>query len=224
MSALLGIVLGVARLHIFYRALEIGWPESYFSISSSVDRTISLHPLNYLAFRCGPVFAVLCFVGVSVDRAGGSGTIAVFATAAVHALLTHGRGAIRLLRFRPTTDAQRNPLVALHVAVLGLLAMVSGLAAVLDQEVAHLIPPLDDIASDLWTAVAAASIGAYLVKVVSSKSQAANEAVERSLGRIPDPLWQLVREEADLNDSDADLAAAIMVAGESATPAVVPPT
>jgi hypothetical protein len=210
-EALLGAALGIGFLHAFYRALETQWPASYFSVSNAVDRSISVSLWRYLTFRTGPILAVGLFAVVSVDRAGGIGWCCAVLIGAVHWALTSGRAIFTAARL-PTTNAQRNPLVVLHLALLPPVALSTLLAIVLAGPLSFLVPPIETVSSDLWTAVAAAVLGAYLVRVVSGRQQEANEAVERSRLRIKPELWREAEKAALANSTDPALVKAIMVA------------
>lgn len=208
----LGVALGAGFLYVFYRALEVGWPASYFSVSSSIESGISVSPWRYALFRAAPVFLVLVFVKVSVDRAGSNGTSAAVLVGLIHTGLTHGTALIGLFSRRATADPYRNPLIVLNVCVAALVAATTLAAIMLADQMRPIIPPLDAVASDLWTAVGAAVLGAYLAKVVTAKAQAGGQVSARSHRTIPRTLWELARSEAVANGTDPELVLAIMVA------------
>lgn len=50
----LSVILGVGFLYVFYRAIQLQWPESYFGATDLSAYAIATSPIRYVAFRFAP--------------------------------------------------------------------------------------------------------------------------------------------------------------------------
>lgn len=140
MAEALAILLGLAFLRIFYRAVQLQWPESYFGASDLSVYSISTSPIRYLLFRFAPVFVAALFVSVSLNRSGHSGLIGAVGVGGGHAVLTSGWALIQATRWPAAVRRHRFPILLLRAAVLLLLFGLSYLAYLSSDVFSPLVP------------------------------------------------------------------------------------
>lgn len=102
-------------------------------------------------------------------------------------------------------------LIAAHLIIIAGLLGVAALALMLRRPLAGAVPSLQEIRSDLWTAVAAATLGTYLVHLSRGHAPSTGEVLAVSKSRLPDGLWELAAQEARHHDSDPQLVRAILL-------------
>jgi hypothetical protein len=220
-TLLLAVVLGAVFLHVFFRAVQLSWPESYFGVGELAAYSISASPWKYLLFRFGPVFATALFAGVAADRAGSHGFPASLGVAAMHATLTSGYGLLQATRWPSALRRRRRPILLIRLAVLVGVIGVGVLAGSLLDLLGPLVPPLGELSATLWTGVIAGVIGAFIVRVSRGHPIHEHEMVDRARKEIPAELWDLAARAAIQHDADVDLVRAIMVVEHLQRPAWV---
>lgn len=206
-----GVLLGAAFLFAFFRAVQLNWPESYFGIGELAAYAISASPWRYVAFRFGPVLVTAIFVAVSVERAGGDGSMGAIATAGLHAGLTSGWGLLQAVRWPKSIRRRRRPILLVRLVVLIGVVGIGYLAAAFSGFAAPLVPPLSDLSATLWTGLIAGVLGAFIVRISRGHPVHEHEMIDRSQREIPKSLWNLAARLAIENEADPDLARAIMV-------------
>ena len=214
MSALidLGIGLtGAGLLWATFRALQVRWPESYFAIEDLLSQRVSVSPLRYGFFRFVPILLISGFAAVTSRRAGGYPWFAALTVAVVHAWVTAGRATVAVVR-RSGLFARRL-LVAYHVllaAGIMLVGVVGALIGLTDWFPA-VVPSIPELRSDLWTAMFAAALGAYFVRVTQGRQPSVEDLVRYSRENLGAELVALTREVASAESADEDLAEAILL-------------
>ena len=211
MEVMIAALLGLAFLHVFYRAVRLQWPESYFGANDLAAYAISISPLRYAAFRFGPPLVTCIFVYVTLDRLGHSAAVGAAAVGIGHALLRPGWALIQAARWPRSVFRHRVPIVLVHVAVLLGLIATTGIAIVLAPTAAPLVPPATELSATLWTALVAGVIGAFVVRVSRGHPVTEYELAAEGRRRIPRPLWELAGNVAREQGADVILTRAIML-------------
>jgi len=181
------VILGVAFLYAFYRAVETTWPTGYYSVGRKTDQTISHNLVAYLLFRFGPIYVTCVFAGAVLSREGHAVVLPVVLIAVVHAGITSGRVLLALARSR---NIRRRPLVAsLHTAIIILACAVGVVAGFTASAFEDYVPSGDELTTALWTALLAGVVGAFLVRAIAASEPDTYSALGRSRQSIPDNLW-----------------------------------
>lgn len=206
---LLAVFLGAAFLYVFYRAVEFAWPASYVTLDSGVEYSITASPARYTAFRFAPIFLASLFVAVSMDRVDGNAALAVAGVCAIHAASTNIWAIIRLVRSH--VAARKSPLLLLHCVVVVGIAAAGLLALLLRSSLAPLVPSIGELSATLWTAILAAVVGAYIVRMSQSRTTDLRTAMQRSRRSVGRDLWEYAEHAALENSADPHLLRAIML-------------
>jgi hypothetical protein len=203
------VILGVAFLYVFYRAVETSWPTSYYSVGQRPDQTISRSLVAYLIFRFGPIYITCVFAGAVLSEQGYAVVWPVILIAGLHALLTSGRALVGLIR---SGAVRRRPLVtALHIGVI-VLALLVGIAAALSASTFEdYVPSNSEVATALWTALIAGVVATFLVRVTTAPAPDISATLGRSRARIPDHLWQAAEDAAIAAKAEPRLVHAFML-------------
>jgi hypothetical protein len=216
----IAVVLGgTAFLHMFYRAVEFRWPESYVGAGDAGLYRILGSPKRYIAFRVLPVYATSLFVAVTASNAGLSATGAALGVAAVHGTVTTGRAIVRDIRApRPLL---RHRLPFLFVRVMGFVGLIAaGFVAAYSVPLAEpIVPPPSELSTTLWTAVLAGVTGAYVVRLTSDRSTDVHDLIKASHASITPGHWRMAGEVAQRCGADSDLLRAIMLVENLQRPA-----
>jgi hypothetical protein len=203
------VVGGVLALHVFYRAVQTKWPESYMSATDFTGLLVSRSIARYVAYRALPVFAVAFFVAGSLKNAGHEEVWPTLTMALIHAGMTNGRGLWQTLGKRRKTFGATSTALFHCTALMGTVASAIGAIATAQSERARdFLPAVDEISTALWTGAIAAVLGAYLLKVSSA---APPDPFTTSRRSIPDTLWASARTHALANGTDPALVKAIML-------------
>jgi hypothetical protein len=212
LQVVLAVGLGSAFLGMFYKAVSVQWPESYFAASDTGAYNVSVSPGRYLSFRFLPVFATCLFVAVTVNRLKGPALLAALSVAAIHAGSTVGVAVVRDLRAPAAIRRHRAPVTLLRAVTLATVFAVAALANAVKLSAAPLVPSLHDLAATLWTGAIAAIAGAYAISVSRGRTNRPDDLVARSYRSIPRSLRDYARTVAAEHDADADLVVAVMIA------------
>lgn len=149
MGEIIAIVLGVAFLHVFFRAVESQWPASYFALTSGPDYAITRSLARYLTFRLLPVFVVAVFAAVTLGRADEWVIIPILLIGAMHALLTSGRALLGLIR---SGRLPRRPLLGLlHPMVMAAVVATALIGSLAASSLESVVPEIEEVTSALWT-------------------------------------------------------------------------
>lgn len=187
MAEATAIILGVAFLYVFYRAVETTWPTGYYSVGRKTDQTISHNFVAYLLFRFGPIYITCVFAGAVLSREGHAVVLPVLLIAVIHAVITSGRVLLALARSR---DIRRRPLVAsLHTVIIVLASAVGVVGGFTASAFEDYVPSGDELTTALWTALLAGVVGAFLVRAIAASEPDTHSALGRSRQSIPDSLW-----------------------------------
>ncbi|MGE5099668.1 MAG: hypothetical protein ACM3SX_06760 [Deltaproteobacteria bacterium] len=206
----IGVVLGVAFLYVFYRAVQAEWPENYFAASDVSAYAVSITPVRYALFRLVPVYLTCVVVAVFLDRAGSLAPAGAVLVGALHAILTLGRALLAWALSTRVSRQDRNSVALLRTVVFVSVLAVSLVAAATFQVFDRFVPSAENIMSALWTAIFAGIIGAYLVRV-SRGPLSAEDLAQRSLGHLPRKLLDFAGDLAAQSHADSVLVQAIMV-------------
>lgn len=210
-QTILGIGIGAALLHVFYRAVEFRWPESYVGAGDTGAYSILASPVHYIGFRALPVYVVCVLVATTSSRAGLSPFITSLGVATFQGLSTSGRVLLHDIRRRTPALWHRLPLVLLRSASLVVALLAGTIAGYSYTALAPFIPPLDQVALGLWTAVLAAVLGAYLAKMTSGGGASTDQLLARSYRTLDRSLWELAQTRAEFHGADPQLLRAIML-------------
>lgn len=211
MPEIAAVALGLGFLHIFYRAVQLNWPESYFGATELSTYAVATSPVRYALFRFGPVFLACLFVAVSLDRAGRSGLVGSLVIGVAHSLTTTGRALVQAALLPSPIRRHRVPtLIVWGVVFLGVM-LTAALAGLVSGYSSAFVPDSNEIVSSLWTGLIAGVLGAYLAKVSRGHAIDEYEMADESRRRIPRHLWDLVGQEAITHAADPDLARAVML-------------
>lgn len=206
------VAAGVTALHIFYRALEVRWPQFYYSASDTFTRSVSASPWRYLAFRIVPVFAVSFFVSASMRRADFAFVWSPLAVAAIHAATTNGNALLLAILHTRRSFGFWAVSTQHLVALLGsLVGGLSGLILAKQDWALRLVPSPNEIAGSLWTAIIAAALGAYAMKFSGPQSADIEGLIKKSRKSIDDILWRQAEEVAVSTNTDPLLVVSIML-------------
>ncbi len=211
------VALGTGFLYAFYRAVEVQWPASYFVVQPGLLLSVTQSPVRYLLFRFGPIFVTASFIAVTLENADSEALLGVLGLAALHTLLTSARG------FRAQVcvgSRQRNPsLLLFHLAVSVGIFVAAIAAYIAAPEFESLVPPESVLTTELWTALLAGVIGAFLVRVSRRSDADQDQAFRTSKARLDPQLLHLAAVAADAHDADPNLLVAIMLVENLERPA-----
>jgi hypothetical protein len=216
-SPFIAVVLGVAFLHVFFRAVESQWPASYFAIASGPDYAISRSLGRYLTFRLLPLFVVTTFAAVNLRRDLSAVIVPSLAIGLTHGLVTSGRALLSLLR--SGRAGSHRLVVAMHGAVIVLVTLTALIAAEAAGRLDAYVPPISTLTSDLWTGLVAGVIGAYAVRVSQAGHVNTLDVLAASRASIPWQLWRAVDDLARDHGADPALVRAVMLVENIQRPA-----
>jgi hypothetical protein len=205
-----GVLLGVAFLYVFYRAVQADWPESYFGATDVSAYAVSMTPLHYALFRFLPLYATCVFVGVSLDRRETPGAVGALLVGVTHGALTLGRALVVWARSKTDVRQHRASIALSRAFVLVGVVVVAAIAAATRDIVSPIVPPLRELSAALWTAIFAGIAGAFLVRI-SRNALDQYGLVRRSFHEIPDRLFEVASAAAKLSGADEILVWAVMV-------------
>jgi hypothetical protein len=214
----LGVFGGFSFLWLYFRAVAIRWPESYFRLGSTLENVIASGPLRYVAFRFIPVFVTCLFVAVSVERAGGRPGITVALVVALHLVSTTGWAAALVLsgrRFR----SRRVPLMAAYAAISFGVVTAAALPLAFHRELAPVVPDPAELNATLWTAGLAGVAGAYITQLGLRRGERVARSIQRSKASIDPGLWQVAITEARRHGVNPNVVFAFMVVENLQRPA-----
>lgn len=207
----LAVVLGVGFLYVFYRAIQLQWPESYFGVTDLSAYSIATSPIRYIAFRFAPVYLTCLFAAVTLDRSGESSFAGALGIGIGHSLLTSGWALIQASRWGKTLRRHRFPILMLRILTLFGLVLVAWLAWRTRSLFVGLVPEASLISATLWTGVVAAVVGVFIVRISRGHSITEYEMAQEGLRRIPPALFKLAQEEAKSHGADPNLVHAVMI-------------
>lgn len=214
----LGVFGGFSFLWLYFRAVALRWPESYFRLGSTLENVIASGPLRYVAFRFIPVFVTCLFVAVSVDRAGGRPGVTVGLVAGLHLVSTTGWAAVLVLsgrRFR----SRRVPLLAAYAVISFGVVAAAVLPLALHEELAPVVPEPAELNATLWTAGLAGVAGAYITQLGLRRGERVARSIQRSKASIDPALWQVAIAEAQRHDISPSVVFAFMLVENLQRPA-----
>lgn len=216
MAEVVAVVLGIAFLYVFYRAVETSWPMSYYSVGHKTDQTLSKNLLAYLLFRFAPVYATGIFAGAALASNGSAVVLPVLAIAIGHGLLTSGRLLFGMARRHVL---RTRPLVAsLNMGVLALTILVGVAAGLTASAFTDYIPAGRELTISLWTAVLAAVVGAFLLRVTTGVETDPESGFARSRDTISEELWLAAGDAAEASGAEARLVHAFMLVENAQRP------
>ena len=189
-------------LRAFYAEFESKWPENYFGGDYGVDPVVSRTPLRYLAFRLGPVVAVLIVAGVVGARLGESRFTVIAYASALHLMAGPIGGVVRSLRASPPKIGMATYRVGAILVVL--LAM--GVALLIADRADRLVPTLDELAAAIWIGVAVVALS-RLAKSLTARQPRTDELLRRARAELDPSLLRRLSEK-DARYSTAYLAIA----------------
>lgn len=210
-SQLAAAALGALVLHAFFRAVEVRWPSSYFTLADVVAQRVSASLGHYLAFRMVPVVVVAFFITATLSGMQLPAEIALLTLATAHLAATTGRSLLGLSGKRHTYGFWS--LVTGHAATVASVVVGVAVGAFLGWLPAsrRFVPPAEELVTALWTAALAGVVGAYVVRL-SERSEADTEAVlQRAREDIPDALWEEARLLSVAHDTEPTIVHAIML-------------
>lgn len=208
-QTLTAVALGVAFLHVFFRAVESKWPVSYASLASGPDYAISRNIVRYLAFRLGPVGVTVAYAAVTLRRAHAPVVITGAVIGLIHGLLTSGRAMLELVRRR---KVRSRPLVAvMHPTVVILVTTVALVAGAASANLDPVVPAASDVVSSLWIGLIAGVIGSYIGRLTQTSSIDVAEVLTASRRSIPDEVWNSAAAVAADAGADVQLVHAVML-------------
>ncbi len=208
-AVVLGLGLAWGFLHVFYRLVESEWPASYYVIERDLDRRISSSPIAYLAFRFGPVYAMSVFLAVTLARLGEPIVVPSLFLGALHMASTSGRATFSLMR---RGQASKRPLVlTFHLLVSFVTVAVAIAGSLTESWYAALVPPAEELSSNIWTGLLAGVIGAFLVHVTRFEGGDLQGALEKSRQAIPDEVWDFARDTAQRVNGEPRLVHAFLL-------------
>lgn len=212
MTGLAIFAAGLAAIFAVYSALRTEWPSSYHTLdnASSADFSMSAGPLRYLLFRFGPLALISIFMTVTSERLGATPSW-LWAVAAVltHTCLSNGKAARKVLQ-RPA-GSRRGPLILTQLVVgIGCVA-ISAVSTFLAPQFSRIVPEVDALVSDLWTAVFAAVAAVAFTRATSSDDDSFEVALNRSYGRIDRDLFAYAIEKAASNGTEPKIVLTLMV-------------
>lgn len=207
---ILGVVGGSIFLWLYFKAVALRWPESYFRLGSTLENVIASGPLRYVLFRFIPVFVTCLFIAVSVERAGGRPQLTIGLVTLGHLTNTTGRATALVLtgrRFR----SRRVPLLIAYTAISAGVAAAAVSALALRAELAPVVPEPGELSSTLWTAGLAGVAGAYVAQLGLRRGERVARSIARSKAGISRDLWRFALNEARIQGVSPNVVFAFMV-------------
>lgn len=206
-------------LWIFFKALSVRWPESYFAITDIVSQLVSTTPWRYALFRFAPPILVFGIGGVIGARVGISSVWVVAVACVLHGLTTAGRALANTLTKRGLYG--RRKLAVYHSGLLvGILVsgMIGWWIATLNW-FSNLVPSIDDVRGSLLTALLAAIFATYFVVATRGTTPRPDAIVDKARSQIATQLLEYARTEADRAGTDPILVESIMIVENIQRPA-----
>jgi hypothetical protein len=195
-----GIAGAVAFLILYFRAVSIRWPESYFRLGSTLENVIASGPLRYVSFRLVPVFASCLFVAVTVERAGGRAVLVVVLVTVIHLLITTGWATAQVLARRRHLSRRVPLLLAYSAVTIGVIG-AAVMALTLRDELAAIVPKPAELSSTLWTAAFAGLAGAYVAQLGLRRGERVARSIRQSKAGVDERLWRLALDTARRQES-----------------------
>lgn len=210
-SQLVAAALGALVLHAFFRAVEVRWPSSYFTLADVVAQRVSASLAHYLAFRLVPVAVVAFFITATLREIQQPTKIALLTLAMAHLGATTGRSLLGLSRKRHTYGFWS--LVTGHAATVASVGFGVVAGSLLGRLPAarRFVPPTEELVTALWTAVLAGVLGAYVVRLSERSEPDAEAVLRRARKDIPDALWDQARLLSVAHDTEPAIVHAIML-------------
>lgn len=209
---------GIAFLTLYFRAVSIRWPESYFRLGSTLENTIASSPFRYVAFRFLPVFATCLFLAVTMERSRGRPTVVVAAVTVLHLIVGLGWATFEVLAGRRYRSRRVPILLAYGAVAIGVVA-AAVLALVLRDPLAPVVPEPGELSAALWTAAFAGLAGAYVTQLGVRRGERVARSVRRSKSLIDERLWRVALDAAREHGVSPEVVFAFMVVENLQRPA-----
>lgn len=208
----LSTMAGIAALFIFFRAVRTSWPQSYFAVTDITTQILTASLWRYLVFRTVPVLAVTFFAAASLRRAGSHDVAAPFAIALLHGVATNGQAAWTTVRFGRRALGFWLSMIQ-HVAAIAISPVIGMVGIWLARRdwAPGLVPTPEELSGTLWTAVVAAVLGAYIMRISGRPAYDFRSTAARGRRSISDALWNEAMMIALTHGADPRLVQAIMV-------------
>lgn len=206
---LVGVLIGVGLLWLFYTVVRTAWPVYYASLGpNDYGIVVNRGALRYFGFAVIPVYAVALVVSTTVGRLNGHAMFCALAIGGVHAARTQLR--YIFVTLRNSRSRLRLPSVS-YAAVMAVLIAASSFAAGLGPgPVPQVVPEPQEFFNAFWTT----AFVALLTTFVALKARSQNDpkmAFDRSLAEVGTDLVNLARATAVEYDADPNLTVAILL-------------
>ena len=208
LATVIGVIIGVAALYVFYKVVRTDWPLSYASLSGDpgvvVNRTLG----KYLVFALGPTYVVALICSTMVHREGGHAMICALAIGAIHTLRTQIMLLIGSMRQR-RVERHLPTLIFSAITACGLV-FASWLGGLGPGPAQFVVPPLEEFFNTFWTTATVVLVAAFIVRTMSSH-KSIYDLVERSRRELGDELVTFARKVAAEYSTDPTLVEAILL-------------
>ena len=206
------VVVGVAALAAYFRAVRTEWPHAYFPAGRRLETQLSQDPFRFALYRFLPVAVVSAIAGATLEKVARPTVVPMLALGFLHAVVTSGRGVwVAARRLDGPISVTRG--IAHAVIGLGCVA-ASAVAIPLTPVLSHHVPKTDQLVAALWTAGFAALAGAWLLSLTRGDhdpSLAREATFRKARQTIGDELWARAAEVAREVDADERLVRAVLI-------------
>ena len=203
-------VLSAVMLTVAYLAIKSNWPDSYASVSDFGTNLKINRPLSYIAFRLGPVFILVLFGSVNLERSGYSVWPYAILLILLHGGATVGIASIKLIRSK-RNSRRILQLLILHTMVFFALILAVVSAVVLRKLLGPLVPDVQTIIPEIWGAIFVGILATMFYNATSNRIVYSNNIVATQREKIGQSLLNYARLEAKKAQCDPILLEAIMI-------------
>lgn len=212
MTTLFIVIAGYILLELIFAAVRSDWPENYYTVdnSSTSDFAHSANPIAYLLFRYLPLTLVTILMVTVADRSGVSnprlaGSYPALLHTFYHVVIGLDEAA------RRQRGSRKGPLILLRLGSgVGALA-VTIIASLTSTRFATLVPEVEILVTELWTALFVALAVVTLQRATSRSVDVFDRAILRSAGRIDETIFRCCYEQSLANSISPEILFTIVV-------------
>ena len=206
---MVGIVVGVMLLWLFYAVVRTSWPTAYASYGNGdYGVVVNRGAFRYFMFALAPTYFVALIVSTTVERQAGHAMVCALGIGIGHLLRTQAVMIYKTIRY--SVSRLRYP-VLLYAAVISVgVLVVSFLAGLGPGPAGVVVPQPADFFSALWTTAFVALFAAFVLRASTSRRDV-NRVRERSEQEVGPELLTFAREAARAHDAEENLVVAILL-------------
>ena len=187
---------GARVLSSLYRHMKTSWPEVYTSVNSTIEEHVRENPIrSYLFFRATPVFIVVLFMVVLIERVGGNSWLALTLFLLFYLYSTSFR-AMRDTLAEPRVSTW--PLVMIyHALSLMAICLSAFFATVVRNYLNVLVPDNKDLLISVWSGLFAAAFMSLMRSLMTPKRLHGHDLIMSLIRDMGQENWIYIFEKTD---------------------------